>query len=449
MGLEGLGGGIVKLHSAGKESYWIATVVQSGQSFNTRALTVDNSGNVYIGGRCQGASNSNECAIVKLDEEGVLQWSKTLGTNSGTDNFYGLACDSSNNVIAAGQYDASSQGGNDGILAKYNSVGGLMWQRALGGSGSNNDGFNDVAVDSSGNIYVTGKIALSAVNQFLIAKYNSSGTLQWQKRYGSSGSGQHGEAQSVAVDSSGNVYSAGYINGPYYNGTVVKLNSSGALQWARQQAPNHNEYNESRVITDSSNNVYVAVRGAASPGGLNVFKYNSSGTLQWKKVLNSTGTSTAHDITVDASGNVYTMGWHSVSGRGTDNLITKWDSSGTLQWQRTIGNTAGEFQGGIHAANNSVYISSYSETTQGYYVGFVAKLPDDGSGTGTYTMSGTTNYVYAATSFSASTAHISDSAAPTTGTYAQSLNTSTLTSANKNLTDQAVTLSVNKTEVTV
>ena len=169
--------------------------------------------------------------------------------------------------------------------------------------------------------------------------------------------------------------------------------------------------------------------------------------MQWKKVLLNTGASSAHDIAVDDSGNVYTLGWTSVTGRATDNIITKWNSSGTLQWQRTIGNTAGEFQGGIHAANSSVYISSYSERTDGYYVGFVAKLPDDGSGTGTYSMTNTTNYVYAASSHGVSTSALSDNAAPTTGTYAQSLNTSTLTSTNSSLTDQAVSLSVNKTSI--
>ena len=427
------------------EEYWIATITQSGQSFNTRALTVDSAGNVYVGGRCQGATNSNEAAIVKLDSTAALQWSRTLGTNSGTDRFYGLACDSSDNVIAAGQYDAYTQGGNDGVVAKYNSSGTLQWQRTLGGSSSANDSFNDVAVDSSGNIYVTGKIALSNRNQYLIAKYNPSGTLQWQKRYGAGSSGQSGEAESVAVDSSGNVYSAGNINSNYYNSTVVKLNSSGVLQWAREQGDSN--FNNGRVITDSSDNVYVAVRGGSYPGGLNVFKYNSSGTLQWKKYL-ATGTSGAHDIAVDASDNIYTLGWHSVDGSGTDNIITKWNSSGTLQWQRTIGNSSSEFQGGIHAANSSVYISSYSERTDGYYVGFVAKLPDDGSGTGTYSMTNTSNYVYAASTLSSGNSGISDNAAPSTGTYAQSLDTASLTSTNSSLTDEAVTLSVNKTEIT-
>jgi uncharacterized delta-60 repeat protein len=444
-GLIGLGGGVTRISSSGGESYWIATVVQSGQSFVNRSLTVDSSGNVYVGGRCTGNTNTNEAAIVQLDKEGSLQWSRTLGTNSGTDRFYGLACDSSGNVIAAGSYDAFTQGSNDGVVAKYNSSGTIQWQRTLGGSSSNNDSFQDVAVDSSGNVYVAGTVALSNRNQYLIAKYNSSGTLQWQNRYGAANSGVSLEGSSVAVDGSGNVYAAGYANNNSFNSTVVKLNSSGTLQWAREQTDAG--FNDGRVITDSSDNVIVAVRAAASPGGLNLFKYNSSGTLQWKKLLVSSGTNAPHDIAVDDSDNIYTMGWQSVSGRGTDNIITKWNSSGTLQWQRTIGNTTGEFQGGIHAANSSVYVSSISENSSGYYVGFVAKLPDDGSGTGTYSMTDTTDYVYAASSFSTSTSSLSDNAAPTTGYYAQSLNSATLTSTNSSLTDEAVTLSVNKTEV--
>ena len=116
---------------------------------------------------------------------------------------------------------------------------------------------NGIAVDGSGNVYVTGYSyatwngpagqnplhAYSGGYDIFVLKLNSSGAYQWHTFYGSSGDDSgHG----IAVDGSGNVYVTGYSdatwNGPAgqnplhaysggYDIFVLKLNSSGAYQW--------------------------------------------------------------------------------------------------------------------------------------------------------------------------------------------------------------------------
>ena len=91
-------------------------------------------------------------------------------------------------------------------------------------------------LDSSGNLYITGitNPGVEGSYDILVAKYNSSGVLQWQRNLGET---SVENAYAIASDSSGNVY----ISGNYYKAgvtsnwdiVVFKYNSSGVLQWQR------------------------------------------------------------------------------------------------------------------------------------------------------------------------------------------------------------------------
>jgi len=222
-----------------------------------------------------------------------------LGTSS-ADSATGVATDSSGNVYVTGYteggLDGTNAGSSDLFVVKYNSSGTKQWTKQLGTSSE--DRANGVATDSSGNVYVTGNTMggldgnTSAGNQDLfVVKFNSSGTKQWTKQFGTS---SEDWTYGVATDSSGNVYVTGFTMGGL-DGTnaghrdlfVVKYNSSGTKLWTKQLGSSSRDY-DYRVATDSSG--YVSVSGDTS-GGLDgntsagnadlfVVKYNSSGTKQ-------------------------------------------------------------------------------------------------------------------------------------------------------------------------
>ena len=136
----------------------------------------------------------------------VVSWIALLG-GTGSDSGNAVAIDSANNIIVTGRTDSDGAGGADFLIAKYNSAGALQWDRTLGGTGT--DVGNAVAIDSANNIIVVGYTASDGAGgaDFLIAKYNSAGALQWDRTLGGTISDS---GNAVAIDSANNIIVVGY-----------------------------------------------------------------------------------------------------------------------------------------------------------------------------------------------------------------------------------------------
>jgi uncharacterized delta-60 repeat protein len=428
--------GFLALAGAGAVTYWLSTLGGSSQDYGNSVAT-DSSGNSYSLGETNSTGAGNrDFLLAKRDPAGTIQWQRVLG-GSGNDFGYSVAIDSSNNVYVTGSTGSTGAGSNDLLVAKYNSSGTIQWQRVLGGSGT--DAGRSVAIDSSDNVYVfgdTGSTGAGGVD-FLLAKYNSSGTIQWQRVLGGSGSDA---GRSVAIDSSDNVYVLGYENSTGAGGfdfLLAKYNSSGTIQWQRVLGGSGNDFGES-VAIDSSDNVYVLGRSSSTGAGgtdLLLAKYNSSGTIQWQRVLGETGDDYGQSVAIDSSDNVYVLGYTSSGAGGTDFLLAKYNSSGTIQFQRVLGGTGADqgYAVTIDSSNN-VYVFGFTVSTGAGSVDYLlAKLPNDGSLTGTYVLDGV-NIIYAASSLTAATSTL------TAATSSLTSATSTLTAATSTLADASASL---------
>nr|HPI08287.1 SBBP repeat-containing protein [Saprospiraceae bacterium] len=245
----------------------------------------------------------------------------TGSTGTGIHEGTAVVTDASGNIYVCGSSNATfgtpinaKSGAYDGILVKYNSSGVRQWHTFFGGSGD--DFAFGIDLDPSGNIYISGSSAASwgtPLNAFsadpdgLVIKFNSSGVRQWHTFFGA-GFGEN--AYAIAVDASGNAYVTGNSQTnwgtpvePYTGGTdgiVLKYNTSGARQWHSFFGGGNNGDRGQGIALDASNNVYITgfsgqswgspiVAPAGGSDGI-VAKYNgSTGDLVWNTYFGSSG----------------------------------------------------------------------------------------------------------------------------------------------------------------
>jgi hypothetical protein len=183
------------------------------------AVVVDSFGNIYVTGW--------GVFLLKFNSTGNLMWQRTW-TSSSEDVSSGISVDSSGNSYVVG-YQLNSSNHNV-FLVKFDSSGNLIWQKAWGGQGS--DTGTGIALDSAGNAYITGTTSsLVAGTGFpFLLKIDLSGSLIWEKVWVG---GNYGCCEHVAVDSSGNIYVTGRTepSGSHRRVLLLRFDPSGSLAW--------------------------------------------------------------------------------------------------------------------------------------------------------------------------------------------------------------------------
>jgi hypothetical protein len=418
------------------DKYWIG-LLNGGTSETAYGIATDSIGNVYVCG-LSNSSGSEKIQLVKYSPLGVVEWQRNLTPSQFG---YAVAVDSSSNVYICGVGS-----GYQIQIAKYNSSGTIQWQRKLV-PGSGNSYGNSIAVDSSANVYICGKSYDTNFGSqgIQIAKYDTSGTIQWQRILQNTFASVIDTGTGTAVDSSGNVYVCGYAAPTEFSAEfqayLIKYDTSGTIQWQRKLHGAAKDFAYGVAVDSSSNAYVVGESDYLDPNGISrglIAKYNSSGTIQWQRSLgNSTAASRVQSIAVDSSANLYICGTTSIS---VDTMqIAKYNSSGTIQWQRNLTNSTRTRGYSIALFSSNIYVCG--EAREGSNNDFIiAKLPNDGSLTGTYTV-GSSSIIYASTSNTDATSTLTAGTSTlNAATSPQTDSATTATSASTSLTSTVTTL---------
>ena len=302
-----------------------------------------------------GGNTIDEAYDVAVDVQGNVF---SVGYFTGISTFGGSA------LVASGSTDA--------FITKVDNQGNFVWAFKGGGSGS--DRANAVATDGLGNSYVTGyfngtatfggtSLTSNGLQDIFIAKYNSAGVVQWAKKAGGT---QSDFGFGIAVNSSGDVFVTGaFKDSATFGGTsvlsanttsdvfVTKLNSAGVFQWTKKGVGNFPNLGRS-IGVDNGGNVYLTGQFSDTitfdvqhnnqmQNVIFLIKYDGAGAEQWFRVIGGATSNVAHDLAADNNGNTYLTGDFegSLTFYGTPNtvisstylktiFIAKYDNSGTV-----------------------------------------------------------------------------------------------------------------------
>jgi hypothetical protein len=322
----------------------------------------------------------NSAYVLKLDTAGNFIWAKHIDANISEAN--SVAVDSIGGVYVTGSfwgtadldpgmavYNVVSNGDADIFMLHLDSAGSFIWGKSIGGLEGFDVGYS-IAIDSLGNVYVTGSygdtvdfdpgpgvfnltshVGVAGEYDAFLLKLDFAGDFVWAKVFGGPGGVTSGQdlGQSLALDNQGNIFVAGYfmetadfdpgpgvsnITAGLRDAFIARFDTAGNFSWARKVGGADAEDYGQSVTVDNAGNVLVVgefestVDFDPGPGVVNhtsngttdvyVSKFDGSGNFIWVKTIGGADIEKAYTIKSDAFGNVYISGSFSTSAMDFD-----------------------------------------------------------------------------------------------------------------------------------
>lgn len=313
-------------------------------------IAVDKNGNVYVTGSIGGGTHvtpegwgaeGRDYGTFKYNSDGVLQWLARYNGDGGSEDIpISIVLDQSWNIIVSGY---SSGMGHDYATVKYNADGEQQWVARYNGSGNSEDIATSMALGQNGDILVTGYSPGSGTDyDYTTIKYDSNGIEKWVSRYNGEGNASD-KAKQIVVDGNGNAYVAG---GSYGSGTgidfaAVKYDAAGVEQWvARYNGSVNGDDIANSIAVDTSGNVYVtgeSYAGESRKTDFTTMKYSEIYSDDQVPIVNAGPKQTIEctgplgaSVILDGSGSsdpdgdalTYTWTWNSGSATGVNPIVT-------------------------------------------------------------------------------------------------------------------------------
>ena len=305
-------------------------------------LVVSDGGTVYVTGTAyEEGGRGYHYATLRYAPNGQLQWVSRYSGPSNTAIAARLAVDRTGNVYVTGTSYASTASAY-ATLKYAASTGQQLWEARYNGPASGYNLVRDLAVDDAGNVAVTGTSESGTSYDYATVRYATTGQQLWEARYNGAGNG-YDEATGVAVDGGGNVAVTGYAdtgNGNWDYVTIKYAAPSGQRTWLKTYDGPAGSYDEARdIVIDRTSRVVVTGRSFNANGTSDYATLQYAGTTgqefwQARSPAASAGDAAATSVAVDITGNVAVTGSAVAEGSSIDYSTFRYSVTGGQHlWQ--------------------------------------------------------------------------------------------------------------------
>jgi uncharacterized delta-60 repeat protein len=269
------------------------------------------------------------------------------GSGDNTDESIDVAVDPSGNSYVTGS-SIGNTGTFDIVTVKYDPNGNPAWISSYNGASNDNDFAYDLFLDASGNVYVCGSTKTAAnLEDLVVIKYDNAGNQVWVRTYNNSPANLQDAGKKLAVDASGNVYVCGYttLANTTTDWLVIKYDNAGNQVWVvTHNGTNNGNDNATDIGLDATGNIFVTGSANETNGTLSDIVTKrlspSNGATVWTGTYNGVANDNDYGkvLAVDKAGNVIVAGRSFVAGNWFDYATIKYNGlNGTQLWAQTYG----------------------------------------------------------------------------------------------------------------
>jgi len=339
-------------------------------------------------GQVTGYHGNTDCWVVKTDAQGNIQWEKSLG---GSSSDYGMSIEKTTDggyIVGANSSSTDGQvtgnhGGADYWIIKLDQNGNIQWQNSYGGSGeescyyaaqTSDGGYYAIGWTKSSDGQVTG---FHGLVDYWFIRLDNSGNLLWEKTLGGSGKDYGGFAQQTSdggfILTGASNSTDGQVTGNHgdYDYWVVKLDQSGNILWQKSLGGTGDD--DSHCVRQLSDGGYILTGYAFSNdgqvsgnhGGMDywVVKLDATGNIIWQNCYGGSLDENSSSISLTSDGGYIVTGYSGsidgqVSGNhgGLDYWVVKLNSSGGLQGQESLGGSQDDWAYCVQQTTDGGYI---------------------------------------------------------------------------------------------
>jgi hypothetical protein len=307
------------------------------------SLAVTADGGFIVAGDTQSyGAGSADFWVVKLDDQGSLQWDNAYG-GAGLEECRGILQTADGGYVAAGMTESFGVGEGGAIWAlKLDPAGAVEWQKTYAGGGG-----SALAAGQGGGFVLGGTTPGFGADgtDAWVVKIDDSGNVEWQQRYGGF---QNDVLYSIKPTSDGGYVFAGWTSSSgagWADFWVTKLDGSGNVTWSK--AYGGADGDDARYIAEVPAGGFIVSGWTVSFGAGNadlwLMKLDASGNPEWQNTYGGADDERGFGVAPASDGGFTVAGRTASFGAGNaDMWALKLDASGSPQWQKTIGSTYDE-----------------------------------------------------------------------------------------------------------